>query len=71
MRSVRSQKRTEGGNTSYKYQLSITAIAKNESAYISEWLAFHKLIGIEKVFLYDNDSTDNMRDILQPYIADG
>lgn len=55
----------------YKYQLTIVAIAKNESAYICEWLAFHKLQGVEKVFLYDNESTDNMRDVLQPYIADG
>lgn len=55
----------------YKYYLTIVVIAKNESAYISEWLAFHKLQGVEKVFLYDNDSTDNMRDVLQPYIEDG
>ena len=54
-----------------KYRLTIVAIAKNESAYISEWLAFHKLQGVEKVFLYDNESTDNMWDVLQPYIADG
>jgi hypothetical protein len=55
---------------SYKYHLAIVAIAKNESSYISEWLAFHKLQGVEKVFLYDNDSTDNMREVLQPYIED-
>ena len=55
----------------YNYRLTIVAISKNESEYISEWLAFHKLQGVEKVFLYDNDSTDNMREVLQPYIADG
>lgn len=55
----------------YKFNLTIVAIAKNEAAYISEWLAFHKLQGVEKVFLYDNESTDNMRDVLQPYIAAG
>ena len=54
-----------------KYCLTIVVLAKNESAYISEWLAFHKLQGVEKVFLYDNESTDNMRDVLQPYIAAG
>ena len=55
----------------YKYHLAIVAIAKNESEYISEWLAYHKLQGVEKIFLYDNDSTDNMREVLEPYIADG
>lgn len=68
---VRRQKRKEETTASYKYRLSIVAIAKNESDYIGEWLAFHKLIGVEKVFLYDNDSTDNMREVLEPYIADG
>lgn len=68
---VRCQKRKEESKASYKYHLSIVAIAKNESEYIGEWLVFHKLIGVEKVYLYDNDSTDNMRDVLEPYIADG
>lgn len=59
------------GKGTHKYHLAIVAIAKNESDYISEWLAFHKLQGVEKVFLYDNDSTDNMREVLKPYIMDG
>lgn len=71
MKNVRSQKRIDGGNTSYKYQLAIAVIAKNESAYINEWLAYHKLMGVEKVFLYDNDNMDNMRELLGPYIMDG
>lgn len=59
------------GKRIYKFHLTIVAIAKNESDYISEWLAYHKLQGVEKVFLYDNDSTDNMREVLKPYIMDG
>lgn len=54
-----------------KYKLAIAAIAKNESEYIEEWLAFHKIIGVKCVFLYDNDSTDNMKDFIQPYIDEG
>ena len=55
----------------YQYKLAMVAIAKNEAPYIAEWLAFHKLQGVEVVFLYDNDSTDNMRAVLEPFIADG
>ena len=55
----------------YQYNLAMVAIAKNESPYIAEWLAFHKLQGVEVVFLYDNDSTDNMRDVLEPFIKEG
>lgn len=54
-----------------KYNLAIVAIAKNESDYICEWLAYHKLQGVEKVFLYDNDSTDNMKEVMEPFITDG
>lgn len=55
----------------YQYHLAVVAIAKNEAPYIAEWLAFHKLQGVEVVFLYDNDSTDDMRTVLEPFIADG
>ncbi len=51
--------------------LAITAIAKNEAPYIIEWLEFHKLVGVERFYIYDNDSTDNLKDILEPYIKKG
>lgn len=68
---ARITNRKENRDSSYKFYLTIAAIAKNESEYISEWLAFHKLQGVDKVFLYNNDSTDNMREVLKPYIEDG
>lgn len=38
-------------------KLGITAIVKDELAYIEEWLLFHKLQGISSFFLYDNDDS--------------
>ena len=55
----------------YQYQLAVVVIAKNESEYIEEWIAFQKVIGVDCVFLYDNDSTDNMKDRIQRYIDEG
>lgn len=49
-------------------ELAITAILKNEAPYIKEWIEFHKLVGVQKFYLYDNESTDNVKEILQPYI---
>lgn len=40
-------------------RLAICAIFKNEGPYILEWIAFHKCIGFDHFFLYDNDSEDN------------
>lgn len=58
-------------NTKKKYNLGIVAIAKNEQDYIKEWVAFHKVQGIDKIILYDNDSTDNMVEEIRPFIDKG
>ncbi|NES76928.1 MULTISPECIES: glycosyltransferase family 92 protein [unclassified Okeania] len=54
-----------------KCKLSICAIMKDEGPYLEEWLEFHKLVGVEKFYLYDNNSTDNTQNILQLYIHNG
>ncbi len=58
---------TEG----YEDNLSFVAIAKNEGPYIKEWIEFHKLVGVTKFYIYDNESTDNLKEILQDYIDSG
>jgi hypothetical protein len=45
-------------------KLAICALAKDEALYIEEWLAFHFLQGASEILIFDNESTDNMRDIL-------
>ncbi len=55
----------------YKYDLIFAGIAKNEGSYIKEWIEYHKLVGVEKFIIYDNGSTDNMKEVLQPYIESG
>ena len=52
----------------YPFYLTLCAIAKNEGRYLQEWIEYHKMLGVEKFFIYDNDSADNTREILQPYI---
>jgi Glycosyltransferase family 92 len=47
-----------------KYTLSICAIVRNEARYILEWIAFHKAIGVDHFYIYDNQSTDDTTDIL-------
>ncbi len=52
----------------FEADLGITAIVKNEAFYMKEWIEFHKLVGVEKFYIYDNESTDNLKEVLQPYI---
>jgi len=56
---------------SYRYPLAIGAIFQNEEPYLKEWIEFHKLVGVEHFYLYNNCSTDGYRDVLQPYIESG
>lgn len=51
--------------------LSIVAIAKNKGEYIQEWLEYHKYIGVDRIYLYDNESDDNLKDKIKKYIIDG
>ena len=54
-----------------KGYLSVCAIYKNEARYLAEWLEFHLLAGVEHFFLYDNNSTDDHREVLAPYLRAG
>ena len=55
----------------WKYQACICAIFKNESKYFAEWITYHTLIGIEHFYLYNNNSDDDFRRVLAPYIDSG
>lgn len=58
-------------NIKHKYYLSIVACVKNEDLFIQEWIEYYKLMGVEHFFIYDNESTDNTKEKLEPYIKKG
>ena len=51
-----------------KYYLAVCAIAKNEGPYFQEWIEWHRKQGVEKFYIYDNESTDCTKEVLKPYI---
>jgi hypothetical protein len=51
--------------------LSICAIYRDEAPYIAEWIEFHKLVGVERFFLFNNLSSDGHREALAPYVEEG
>lgn len=55
----------------YLYTLSLGAIFQNEAPYLKEWIEYHRLVGVEHFWLYNNESEDNFREVLQPYIDEG
>lgn len=54
-----------------EHYLAVCAIAKNEGPYFKEWIEWHLKQGVEKFYIYDNESNDNTKDVLAPYIDSG
>jgi hypothetical protein len=55
----------------YQYELAIGAIFRDEAPYLKEWIEFHKLVGVQHFYLYNNCSKDDYEQVLQPYIDQG
>lgn len=51
-----------------RYYFSLCAIFKDEARYFKEWIEYHKIVGVDHIYLYNNFSTDNYMEILRPYI---
>lgn len=54
-----------------KYYVSICGIFKDEELYLEEWIDYHKTIGVDHIYLYNNNSSDNYMRIIKKYIDTG
>jgi hypothetical protein len=43
----------------------VVATARNEGLYLLEWIAHHKAVGFDHLFIYSNDNTDGSDDLLK------
>lgn len=46
-------------------RIAVCAIFRDEAPFLLEWLAFHRMIGVDLFFLYDNGSTDGGADLIR------
>jgi len=61
-----------GCSSGQRPRLAICAIFKNEAPWLKEWLVYHRdILNVDHFYLYNNDSTDNYREIVQPFIDSG
>ena len=56
---------------SYPHKFGVCLIIKNEAPYIKEWLDYYQIIGADVFYIFDNDSNDNVQEVLKPYIESG
>jgi hypothetical protein len=52
----------------YQYEISVCAIFQNEAPYLKEWIEYHRMLGAQHFYLYNNCSSDNYMDVLSYYI---
>ncbi|KAF3362654.1 hypothetical protein PHSC3_000893 [Chlamydiales bacterium STE3] len=55
----------------FQYELAICAIFQNEARFLSEWIDYHKKVGVQHFYLFNNCSDDNFQEALAPYIETG
>jgi len=49
--------------------VALVAILKEEDAFVEEWVAYHRLLGVDHFYLYDNDPRLPLRKILARHAA--
>ncbi len=63
--------RSEHSTTSSVQPVALCLSVRQQHADIVEWVLWHKYIGVDKIYIFDENSTPPMHDILQPYIDIG
>lgn len=53
------------------YYLSAVAIFRNGARLLPCWIEYHHMMGVEHFYLFNNLSTDNYKEAIQPYIDRG
>lgn len=66
IKSINKSKRKK-----YKYDICICSTFKNEAKFLEEWIEYHLVVGVDRFYLYNNNSEDNYIDVLAPYIERG
>ena len=60
--SLQSEQKIEpsrAGNT-----VCVAAILKDEDAFVEEWVAYHRLLGVDHFYLYDDDPRQPLKKLL-------
>jgi Glycosyltransferase family 92 len=52
---------------SWPITLAVGAIFRDEARYLPEWISFHRAQGVERFYLYENNSSDDWEPALRPF----
>jgi hypothetical protein len=54
-----------------KGEIALCAMFKNEASFLKEWIEYHRMIGVDYFYLYNNGSQDHFWEVLMPYVKAG
>ncbi|CAL1410693.1 unnamed protein product [Linum trigynum] len=52
-----------GGKGEEKYELCACTMLWNQASVLKEWVMYHSWLGVERWFIYDNNSDDGIQDV--------
>lgn len=59
------------GTKKGKGKIALCMMFQDEAPFLQEWISYHKALGIDYFYLYDNSSSDNFLEIVLPYVQRG
>jgi len=68
---VNTESVSNGNNKAVPHKLSVCTMVNDEAAYVEEWVAYHLLLKIDHFYIYNDRSSDNITEVLAPYIKQG
>lgn len=58
-------------STLSSYELVVASMFHNEADYLKEWIEYHRMVGVDHFWLYNDRSCDHWKEVLKPYIDEG
>lgn len=63
--SIAKLHKTNSNKGSYKYELCACTMVWNQAAFIKEWITYHAWLGVQRWFIYDNNSNDGLKEVIE------
>lgn len=60
----KSNNKNNRKSSSHKYKLCACTMVWNQAAFIREWVMYHAWLGVERWFVYDNNSDDGLKEVI-------
>lgn len=57
-------------HTPHKYEIAVQCIARREEKYFKEWIEHHLRLGIEHIFIYDNNDEEGLEAFLKGVLSE-